>query len=323
MATGEDEQTACGHGPVTVAICTYDRADLLEVTLDSVADMSVPREMEWELLVVDNNSTDATREVVAGYEGVLPVRYLLETKQGLSHARNRAVREARGEYIVWTDDDVRVSENWLAAYGDAFRSWPDTLFFGGPLLPWFEGEPPGWLTEAFEEVAGAYAVKDLSPEPVPLTGLDELPFGANMAFRTEALGDDPFDVRLGRHGRNLMVGEETELMLSLVEEGPPGRWVPEARVRHYIPSERQSVRYLRRYYRAHGRISGVRRGGGDPAMLLGRPRWAWRAFLEREALYWMARLTFSPRRWVPSLKKAAYVQGVLLGYRATAESEPE
>lgn len=305
---------------ITVAICTYNRAKLLDLTLKTLACMSVPAGLDWEVLVIDNNSDDKTEAVVRTYHGRLPVRYLLERRQGLSFARNRAIDESKADYIVWTDDDVRVGSGWIAAYADAFRSWPGTGFFGGPILPWFEGNPPQWLTQGFDKVRGAYAVKDLASEPVVLKEPDDLPFGANMAFKSEALESRRFDVRLGRKGRNLIGGEESQLILELVEEGQRGRWVPDARVEHFIPQSRQTLSYLRRYYRAHGRVARLRPESDSVTHLFGRPRWAWRASLEREAVYWFSRLTGSPDRWIQRLKEAAYAQGVLLGYRE-AEAE--
>lgn len=300
---------------ITVAICTYNRAELLGVTLDSLACMAVPEGLDWELLVVDNNSDDETRAVVSTYEGRLPVRYLLERRQGLSVARNRVIEEARGDYVVWTDDDVKVCSGWIAAYADAIRRWPEAAFFGGPLLPWYEGDPPEWLTRALHKVEGAFAVKDLGPEPVRLDGPGTYPFGANMAFRADVLRSRRFDVRLGRKGQNLISGEETRLMHDLVEDGLHGRWVPGARVRHFIPRGRQTLSYLRKYYRALGRTSSLRSTSDSVAHLFGRPRWAWRALVERQVLYWFSRLTGAPpEEWIARLKDVALTQGVLLGY---------
>lgn len=300
---------------ITVAVCTYNRAELLGVTLETLACMAVPEGLDWELLVVDNNSDDETRAVVSAYEGRLPVRYLLERRQGLSVARNRVIEEARGDYVVWTDDDVKVCPGWIAAYVDAVERWPEAAFFGGPLLPWFEGDPPEWLARALDKVAGAFAVKDLGTDPVRLAGPGTYPYGANMAFRTNALRSRRFDVRLGRKGQNLISGEETRLVRDLVADGLHGRWVPAARVEHLIPRSRQTLSYLRRYYRALGRTSNLHSTSDSVAQLFGRPRWAWRALVERQVLYWFSRLTGSPpETWVDRLRDVAFTQGVLLGY---------
>ena len=114
---------------ITVAICTWNRAELLDRTLGEMIGLRVPEGVEWELLVIDNNSTDDTENVVAGFEGRLPVRHVFEPRAGKSHAANTVLREARGDLIVWTDDDVLVDAGWLEAYAHAARDWPDAALF--------------------------------------------------------------------------------------------------------------------------------------------------------------------------------------------------
>lgn len=296
---------------ITVAICTYNRCGLFRSTLQSLAGLEAPEELTWELLVVDNASTDKTPEVVEAFEGRLPLRSVREPRQGLSHARNRAVREMRGDYIIWTDDDVQVDPGWLSAYAQAFRDHPETAFFGGPILPWFEGEPPRWLRDGFDMLAGAYSVKYPDEAWTVLSEPRQLPFGANVAFPAEVQNQHEYDPDLGRKGESLMSGEETELLLDLLDRGETGRWVPRARLRHFIPEERQTLEYVRRLFRDHGKSDVLRDGAGDATTLFGRPRWAWRAAVEGEIRYRVARLFSDPEDWLPLLRDAAYGQGVL------------
>src|SRR5689334_7868892 len=123
---------------VTVAICTWNRARLLDSTLAQFCKLRIPDGLTWELLVVDNNSTDDTRAVIEKYSGRLPVRRLLEAEQGASPARNRAIAEAAADLLLFTDGDVLVDEGWLAAYVEAAERWPNAGFFGGLITPWFE-----------------------------------------------------------------------------------------------------------------------------------------------------------------------------------------
>ena len=117
--------------------------------------------IDWEILVVNNNSTDETDDIIEKHVKNLPIRRLFETKAGKSHALNHAIREAQGDYILWTDDDAIVDRNWVSAYAEAFRRWPDAVFFGGPVLPWFDQDPPKWLNEeTLPIVASAYAIRD-------------------------------------------------------------------------------------------------------------------------------------------------------------------
>src|SRR6266852_3488848 len=130
---------------ITIAICTWNRADLLRQTLEGMTRLLIPPEIDWELVVVNNNSTDATATVISEAANRLPIHGRFEPRQGKSHALNLAASEARGEYIVWTDDDVLVDQHWLAEYVAAFQRWPDASFFGGPIEPWLAAPSPVWL----------------------------------------------------------------------------------------------------------------------------------------------------------------------------------
>src|SRR5262249_22427954 len=149
---------------VTVAICTWNRANLLDQTLARMRELAIPTGTRWELLLVNNNCTDATDEVIAKHADALPLRRLLETKQGLSHARNCALEHLRGELLIWTDDDVLVDPGWLAAYVDAANATPGAGYFGGPVEPWFEAEPPSDIKRHLAAIRGAFALVDYGPE---------------------------------------------------------------------------------------------------------------------------------------------------------------
>ena len=120
---------------VTVAICTWNRSRLLQQTLERMTHLVVPPGLWWELLVINNNSTDDTDQVVASFEQRLPLRLAFEPVPGLSHARNAVLRLAAGSYILWTDDDVLVSEGWLAAFVEAVRAHPSASSVRRPDRP--------------------------------------------------------------------------------------------------------------------------------------------------------------------------------------------
>jgi glycosyltransferase involved in cell wall biosynthesis len=295
---------------VTVAICTRNRCRALGQTLRSLAATDLPPSLSWEVLVVDNGSEDGTTEVIASASTALPVRAVVEPRIGLSHARNAAIANARGRYILWIDDDVLVDGKWLRAYHDAFRAWPDAAFFGGPISPMFEGTPPAWLQSALPNVDNAYAARDLGNVPVALTR-DTLPFGANFAVRSEEQRRYPFDPELGRRGNALSAGEEWAVLEEMLAGGASGRWVPDARVQHVISVERQSVRYLRRYYVENGMsLARTRRASGE-RLLFGRPRWAWREALLQELAYRVRRAYASANVWSVHLRRASVAWGLL------------
>ena len=145
---------------LTVAICTWNRSRLLRQTLEQMRHLSIPNGVSLELLVVNNNSSDMTEQVIKSFSRSLPIRYLFEPKTGKSHACNCAVRNARGEYIIWTDDDVLVDPRWLASYAGAFVRYRDAVFFGGPIIPLFEGTPPPWLLKILPQIPSAFGMRD-------------------------------------------------------------------------------------------------------------------------------------------------------------------
>ena len=165
----------------TVAICTWNRAPLLSRVLDRLARIHHPTG-GWEVVVVNNGSTDDTDHVLDVFADRLPLRRAFEQAAGLSHARNCAVRHTTGDYIAWTDDDVLVDADWLSAYERAIERHPEAAVFGGPVRPCFEGAPPPWLLTGWNEISEAFAARDLGDEPVELRD-GALPYGANFVVR--------------------------------------------------------------------------------------------------------------------------------------------
>jgi len=285
---------------VTVAICSRNRARSLDRTLESLTQMRIPDGLSWEVVVVNNGSTDDTDSVIENYAQLLPIRGEFEAKAGLSNARNRAVAAAKGAYIVWTDDDVIVDPEWLAAYVAAFRRWPDAVLFGGKIVPQLEEPVPAWLKESWHIVAGAFALRDFGEQPLPLT-LDgrRIPFGPSFALFAEEQRAHPYDAELGhKSGRPTIRGEETAVIESILRAGKTGYWVPEAKVRHCISRQQQSLEYLRNFYLGLGRSYAYHDRGSKAPRIFGVPRWLWPRFLRSAWQYYWRRLTSRPAVWM-------------------------
>jgi glycosyltransferase involved in cell wall biosynthesis len=293
----------------TVAIGTWNRASLLFQTLDNLTRVEPPAVL-WELVVVNNNSTDETESVLDHFSERLPLRRVFEPEPGIANARNAAIRHANGEYIVWTDDDVLIDKEWLRAYERAVNQWPDTALFGGPVRPKFEGTPPAWLVDIWPKVAEVFVTRDPGKEPIELDGADHIPYGANYVVRTREQQKFPYDPNLGRkHGAG-MLGEETAVIEAILASGGRGRWIPDADVQHWIRTEQQTIEYLRSYFTLLGKTHyREHRRGTD--RLRGRRSQLRCQALCAELQYQCARWSRDPHRWFKPLVEASILRGAL------------
>jgi glycosyltransferase involved in cell wall biosynthesis len=311
---------------ITVAICTYNRAESLRRTLESLVAMRVPEAVKWEVVVINNNSTDHTDAVIGAFADRLPIRGELETRPGKSNACNRAIDAAKGDYFVWTDDDVIVDPDWLSAYADAFRRRPQAAFFGGPIRPRFEEPSVKWAMDSQGFLGGPYAIRDLGDEAVLLSSEgNRLPLGANMGIRgieQRAFRYNPElgpGTGLGRERR----GEEHDLVERIMRAGGVGYPVPAARVEHCIGRDRQTVGYLTRYFAGAGDQDAYleHHAGKQQAVLFGAPQWLWRALIEGWLLYHFYRLIAPGPVWVHHLKTYAYAFGAIRYWRNEGKKE--
>jgi glycosyltransferase involved in cell wall biosynthesis len=294
---------------LSVVICTWNRAAWLDRTLTEMRHLRVPPGITWELLVVNNQCTDATDDIIARHADWLPLRRLFEPLQGLSHARNAAIQAAHGDLILWTDDDVLVDGDWLAAYVEAARRWPAAAYFGGLIVPLYEEKPPRWVEENLRLLDGVLVIRDLGPLEAPF-GAREHPFGANMAFRRRVFEDVAFDPSLGRSGQQCILGEEVALIARLRDQGLQGVWVPAAKVRHLVGAQRMTREYLWRYNLGYGRTS-VRTDGVPRGRLLGgAPRWLYGQYAVLLWRYHYERLLRRPT-WVGNFIRAARTRGMI------------
>ena len=266
---------------VSVVVCTRNRGAMLSDLLDSMLHLLIPPHLRWELVIVDNGSTDEAARVLSRYKGLLPVRRVEESLPGLSHARNRGVREARGRYICWTDDDVLVDRGWLAAYAEAFARHPEAAIFGGRILPQIDPPTPRWFSRCSHcwPITSILAHRDMGEDVVPIRGKGEpIPWGANFAVRTAEQRRFGYDPALGVSPLHRRVGEERDVLSRIMAAGGTGWWVPDCKVRHRIPHARQSLGYILGYFRGVGETAAYQhdaaRGDGwneiaDPPRFVG------------------------------------------------------
>jgi len=277
--------------------------------------LAIPPGVNWEMLVVNDNCTDETHEVVKSFENSLPIRELFEARPGKSNALNMAIRGAKGEYILWTDDDTRVDEGWVAGYCRAFERWPAAVVFGGAIDPWFEDRPPAWLSQVMDRIGSAYAVRDFGREPVSLAD-DVVPFDANMAVRRDVQTRYAYDASLGPRPGSPLRGEETTMVRRMLRDGLEGWWIHDARVRHFIPKSRQRVSFLRAFFFGQGLQHGLGLPAEGYSQFFSRPRFLWRQALRSELRYRIGRHFGRPEVWIQDLAEAAQAWGQMSSYGA-------
>lgn len=277
---------------ITILICTYNRALSLGKSLESLRQMVVPPDLEWELIVVDNNSTDNTHEVIGEFARTsgLNVRYVFEPDQGSSRARNTGVANSTGEIIAFTDDDVRVSPEWLREIVGTFTEF-DCMGVGGRSIPVWNGlSRPDWLITAgpYHLVSGPILDFDLGDDAKEI---HVAPWGLNMAFRRVAFEKyGLLRTDLGTSGpRRRVMGGDTEFGNRLLRGGEKIVYSPKAVVFHPVVPQRITRSYFLEYYFCSGRTE-IRLGGWSPEAVLyfGVPRYIFRELLETGARWLVA-----------------------------------
>jgi glycosyltransferase involved in cell wall biosynthesis len=287
----------------TVLICTYNRADLLRETLDSLQKMTPPVNCAADIVIVDNNSTDGTADVVAAFTSGqrFPVTYVRETRQGKSFALNRGLAYSQGDVLALTDDDVLPAEDWLSRIVESFRAG-DVVFVFGKVLPrWSVPPPPELLTERAQHIWGPLALLDYGDVPAHYEadsrGLG-LPIGANLALSAAALATiGGWRTDLGKVNNSLISGEDHEIFMRLRRHDLfRGHYDPLNVVRHYVPASRLTRRYFRRWFYWSGKTRALMLQDLYPELdidrvlkVAGTPRFLYRQGFE-QALQYLRRL---------------------------------
>jgi glycosyltransferase involved in cell wall biosynthesis len=300
---------------VSVIVCTWNRAGLLDQTLARMRSLRVPAGLSWELLVVNNNCTDPTDAVIADHrKGPLPVRRLFQPRPGKCHAANLALDEAAGELLLWTDDDVVVDPGWLESVVEGARAFPHAAGFGGPIDPWFPVEPDPVLMDVFEPLKMGFCGLDLGPAAREMAAAEQA-FGANMAFRAPAVGRLRFDPNLGRVGHLLGGHEEKDFQDRLRAAGGAVVWLPGMRVKHYVDPDRMTPAYMGRYYFGTGVTDTRRTGAPAGPTLFGAPRYLYRLCAGQYLGYLRSRLGGDRKAALERLRSYHYHRGVIRGCR--------
>lgn len=251
---GEAKAVICQGGAkvaeplqASIIIPTYNRASYLSICLEALTAQTMDK-TAFEIIIVDNNSLDNTRDIVLDFaksNPTLHVRYVFEARQGVCHARNRGIAKARGEILCFLDDDALPSPEWLSALLVGFAD-PTVGCVGGPAIPDYQGqERPPWLQGDLQGLLGGYKLPYTKPTPV--SSVDEFPFGCNMAFRGRLFTDlGSFRTDLDRSGGQVLAAGDTDMIERVHKAGWKVVYLPNATVRHIVTPKRLEKSYIYR-----------------------------------------------------------------------------
>jgi glycosyltransferase involved in cell wall biosynthesis len=237
---------------LSVIICTYNREKYIGPLLESIAANDLPQS-EYEIILVDNNCTDNTHQVCDAFVSAHPdvrFRYVKEKEQGLSAARNKGIKEAKGDILVYVDDDALVDSHYLRDYAEWFAAHPQTMACGGPIMPLYETQEPKWMTPYTKALLTAWMDYGDKVRTYPK---GRYPGGGNAAYRKEVFDKvGLFNTNLGRKGGNLMGSEEKDIFDKMRVLGMEILYLPTPVLHHIIPQAKLENDYFNRLTRQIG-----------------------------------------------------------------------
>jgi glycosyltransferase involved in cell wall biosynthesis len=310
----------------TVIICTYNRAKNLPQCVDHLARQQDTEEFTWEVLIVDNNSSDETREVVTSMADKypMPVLYAFEPQQGLNYARNTGVKLSEGRYFCYVDDDILVSPDWLSSLYHALEDH-DADAVGGRIHLDPNIQIPPWIPS---EAKGFLGFQDFGEESFQMDGITQYPFGGNMSFNrrvVEKIG--VFNPKLGRKGEGrkrseLFKGAETDYFHRLAgTENPRIFYEPRAIVYHQVlPHQLEKKYFLTLHYNA-GQQKAFHDEASYQRSFLGIPLFIFPQFMRSVVRYLALLLRKGPDQAFRQLMTIGHFLGMISGYHKAGRAE--
>jgi glucosyl-dolichyl phosphate glucuronosyltransferase len=262
-----------------VIIPTFNRQEMLARTLDSLFAAVVPRGLEVRIIVVDNNSTDGTKELILSRakENEARLSYVFEPRQGRSSALNAGIAADDGDLIGMIDDDEEIDEHWYECVYATF-SEREIDFIGGPYIPRWGAQAPDWLPRDYLGVIGWVEGGE------KVVAYDEkypgILMGGNAVLTRDVIKRvGSYNTSLSRTGTRLLAGEDEDMYKRLLDAGARGLYIPDLIIYHYVPPERLTKRYFRRWCFWRGVSLGLleRESRSGVARLAGIPRWLYGA----------------------------------------------
>ena len=228
---------------VSVIVCTYNREQYLPKTLGHLKHQSAASE-DYEIVIINNNSTDSSDQICQNFmieNPDLNISYHIEYNQGHTYARNRGIKESKGELLAFIDDDAFVDQDYTKNIAAFFIQFSDVAAIGGKITPIYETEEPKWMSKHLLPLVAALNMGNSIVE----FKKRKFPIGANMVYRATVFEKyGLFDVTLGRRGDGLEGGDEKDLIFRIKAEEKV-YYVPSISVDHIIPAKRLEMSYIR------------------------------------------------------------------------------
>lgn len=265
---------------ISILFATHNGTETLPRMFESLKQQDLPfRDSQWEIIVVDNNSSDGTSELINSYIPGLPIKLISEPRQGKNCALNTGLKAVSGEYIVLTDDDIIAKPDWLSQYKKLFDKHEDIDIFGGKTLPNWPSEPSRSLLTSIP-ITVVYALTN--PDTHKTGNIDPCKLlGPNMAVRTKVFDLIQFNENIGPSGTNYVMGSETDFLHRAKEADCAAYFSENVEVQHIIRENQMTDKWLQgRAYKAGRALvhDKLRKGtlNKDVRLIGGRPVWALR-----------------------------------------------
>jgi GT2 family glycosyltransferase len=299
---------------ISVLIATYRRPHLLEQTLKGFLALETD-DLEWEVVIADNQGDEKTKEIVWKFFPEIPVKYFIETRRGKNNALNRIIPEAEGELVIFTDDDVIPDPNWLVEMWEGAKRWPRISVFGGKCLPKFpDGQRMPFDHPFFE---GAFTIADWDQHE-GFYNADRV-WGPNMAIRSSIFGNGwRFNCRLGPDGTDFCIlGDETDLTIRLEKAGYRAVYLPRSIVYHQIQKERMTFKWLFKRAFSFGREDAYIEMGSDLSVpkIGGIPRYLYPKMIKVALMFALSWLSGDKRHKFDRGVNYWHTRGMIYQYR--------
>ncbi|QGY39020.1 glycosyltransferase [Pseudodesulfovibrio cashew] len=304
---------------ISVLVCTWNNCRLLRRTLDSI--LANDTTAGFEIVVVNNNSTDETASILQSYEGHKNVVTVLEPRQGVSYAKNAGLQHCNGRLIVLTDDDVVVPPHWLEEYWKAFSQDESAQrFWGGPIESEFETHD--FDRELLNYAPGSVKGLDLGTQQKSIDRKN-LFLGANWALSKEAcLAMGGFNNNLGQNPSLTYprIGEESELIERLMRAGYEGIYLPTIKILHFVPETKLTLKHICDRRRALGHYKAIHSGAAYPGRkVFGIPTWLYKKYVFHVAAKYLAR-PFSRKEYIRHAARLSHIVGEMHGLASKGQS---